>query len=722
MTCLGLGLLVAEPSVHEFSLACGTDGAYVDVTDDVTRDSIRGSWGRTSVFSDTRPGVHSFDFVNDTGDYTPQNSASSLATPVHVGMGVHHIVDGMQFAGTIRSAEPYFVGPASLAGSAKVRITCDDMLGKAARHGLSDLNTSTVDGATPYLAWPLDDDAGSVIARETIVGFPAMQIPGGDVVFGSNASHIPVPGTVARFGEPAGSYLTTRWPALQLPQPPLIYDTGDIGSWGFWVERDSTGGEFALVVSYAGMADTLIDTNTFNIRSFSGDLTMRPGIGTRITGPAFTPNTPFYCAVTTSAVFASGEWTITYEFFVNGVSYGSSDYVQFSNGSAPITSLTNADKQPYNIRIGQQIGSTGNLYASRLSHTVDLVNEYLVQPSTADVRLTALAATTPEVTLDTLPVMSAGVLAVGDTSGQSTLDAMNDVIRTEQGHIWAETTGALLAPDQKIKVRERDRPETVDAAHTFSITEIQNAPEFTTDIENMVYAATATGPEASRTAFDASLIPYVGSATDSSDVLLRDPIDLKSWAEDRLLRGAITDIRVPQFTVDAVAIDRWDDVSAIRAGDRVRVTGLPSAQLGIDYVAGWVLGGSYTLTRDGNGDYPDLMLFTFYLQPVLAATAIYDTDTFAADGVLTLTSDITSGATSASATSTGALLSTTEEPYTIRIGSECISVTTCTGASSPQSLTITRGATDPLTGDATTPAAHTAGDLMEMADISLYAF
>ena len=98
---------------------------------------------------------------------------------------------------------------------------------------------------------------------------------------------------------------------------------------------------------------------------------------------------------------------------------------------------------------------------------------------------------------------------------------------------------------------------------------------------------------------------------------------------------------------------------------------------------------------------------------MLPDTAVYDTNLFMADGVLTLSADITSGATTMSVTTSNAtvLLETVTFPYTLLIDSEQVTVTACTSAA-PQVVTMTRGV------NGTTAAAHSSGAEVEVADIT----
>jgi hypothetical protein len=87
-----------------------------------------------------------------------------------------------------------------------------------------------------------------------------------------------------------------------------------------------------------------------------------------------------------------------------------------------------------------------------------------------------------------------------------------------------------------------------------------------------------------------------------------------------------------------------------------------------------------------------------------------------ASGELTLNTGINSSVTSISVESTGALLSTTETPYTIQFDDEQMTVTAVSGASSPQTVTVTRGV------NGTTAATHADNAVLVSVPDSLYAF
>jgi len=407
----------------------------------------------------------------------------------------------------------------------------------------------------------------------------------------------------------------------------------------------------------------------------------------------------------------SGSTSITGELLVNGVSAGTKTFVP--GGSDPAGLATNQLRTPSLVFVYLASGSTtqGATFA-HLSHTAEPVAEYSLQttPLTESIVLSAIDAAVSGVTLTTLPTELSQSAISAPTSG-SALDAFNDVLRTEQGAVYSTVTGTLTSPTQTLTVRERTRPTTVTASWDVA-RELDGAPQFVRDVTNMVSTITASGPTQDVTLTDSTLTARVGSSNSSESVLNTNYVDLLMWDQDRLQRGANVQLRVASVVIDAMTTptDRTSDLLALVPGDRHQFTGLPSTQLGFSTWDGWLLGADelHTLTEH---------TFTLYFQPVLPATAIFDTNYFMGDTDLTLSAALTAGATSmsvATATTT-TKLETTTFPYTLIIDSEQITVTACTGAT-PQVATITRGA------NGTTAAAHSSGAAVEVAVPSLYAF
>ena len=203
-------------------------------------------------------------------------------------------------------------------------------------------------------------------------------------------------------------------------------------------------------------------------------------------------------------------------------------------------------------------------------------------------------------------------------------------------------------------------------------------------------------------------------------LFLVEAVDLVAWSEDRLIRGTNTSLEVRSFTIDArgTATDRWADLLGMRFGDRVRIAGLPEAQLGFSTYDGWLIGRQETHTAGTDPLDGGRNSFTLHLARALPNTAIFDTNRFASAGGLTLDGAINSTATIITTDSLTAddYLTSTDVPYTIQIDDEQLTVTFVAASFEPQVLTVTRGA------NGTTATSHADGAAVEIVPDSLFAF
>lgn len=703
---------------QSLAMGVGAAGAMVDVTSymDLAAGVSR-NWGRESEFEDAVPGQFSFTLDNSDGRFTPGNASSALVTTVTEGMSVCWQLGSRLVAGTVQAIEPTFPGGES--AWAQVTITCDDMLGNAARHELASLDDAAV--REGIVTWPMSDATGSLVAvgSSPIGTAPYLNVDtsgGGAVAFGNTTSGIPdAPSAVAiTTGASSGT------PSMDAvgPFPALSYPAGVVGALGFWALCSSDVHGFTVVLRYLstlpGLATWSLKVQPAGASSFIAD-----GLGgTAIAAsPLIDFSTPHYVSsyVTMGGTTAAVSYTV--EVFVDGVSGGTSSYTP--SPAVPRPTIVQPAEMTMSSSVVGAVGPGSVTTIARITHSIAPINDGLLSNATAADRISALAATAPELELDTLPTLSTAIYAGDDPGGDSTLDALNNVIRAEQGHIYTATTGTLTAPTQKVKVRERDRPSTV--TYSFNAeTEASGATDFVRDITNMLATITVDGPITSAVYTDSSLTSRASAKNASESLPLRDYTDLYTWGTDRVARGANVVLRAASLTIDAFTTptDRSSSLLALVPGDRIQITGLPSTQLGFSTSDGWLLGVDehQSLTEH---------TFTLYLQPVLLRPIILDTDVLTAGGNLSLTSSITNSTTSISVTSSdGTLLSTAggDYPQKFRLENEVITATAVSGASSPQTMTATRASTDPITGLATTAAAHAAAVQVEVADPAYLAF
>jgi hypothetical protein len=722
-------------TTNQVAMGVGVAGAMVDVTSYANLvEGVSRSWGRQSEFDDTPPGEFSFSLDNADGRFTPGNSSSPLDTTLTEGMDVCWNLGGRLVAGTIRSIQPEFPGGES--AWARVRITCDDMLGDAGRTDMDSVWDGILESAGLLLSWPLNDSAEATKAAEAGGGFPLSPYrllgPVTGVTFGvENFPEFPGTAVTLNCGTTVDDRIGLGTTADRLgaasagySAPPIAdiqYPTASAGYWGVWVDPVNIGilgatpqTRAELWVRQAGLEVP------FNLRV--GPVSGSPsGTGLRLsvgTTPDVTYNlsaseatNPLFAAMGITAVFGGTTWLVTATAYVNGTAVASAIYDDATMVAGAVPHYTNADKQPTWVAV--EVRNTGFEAApkfARLSHTLELPREELSPTTTEAGQLKALAATVPALNLDTPPAaLSSSPVTSGDDGG-SALSKMNTVIRTEQGYLYTETSGSLLAPVQKVVVRERTRPETV--SFTFDVEDDgSGSPEFIRSIEDLVSAVTVSGPLADTLVTDATLKARAGSANVTETTLHTGLSDQIEWGQDRLQRGANTQLKLATVTIDAMTTltDRSADLLALTPGDRVRFTGLPSTQLGFDEWDGWLLGVDENHTVEEHK-------FELHFQPVLPATAIFDTNRFMADGALTLSAAIVSAvATTMSVATTGPKLETVDVPYALLVDDEQVTVTACTGAT-PQVATITRGV------NGTTATTHTTAATIELATESLFAF
>jgi hypothetical protein len=709
-----------QPSVETIALACGVGGAYVDITADVREDEpVTEKMGRESEFDDVGPGQLTAVVDNGTGKYTPGNASSSLATPLVEGMGITWVQDGLLVAGKVRSAVPFFIDDYASPGSSRVKIIADDQLGTAGRHRFAgSLMASIIQAAEPYFQWRMDEAAGSTQAEEASDALPL--VPDRQVSATFGVAGIPgVSDSQVELSDPSGGTVTMQTLPPVGPTPPIgplaapTYDANSMGWWSVWVTAAIPTGSLAFPI-YTIFSDgsgssqyayCLVRLNSDGSVSL-GTKPHTTGVVTYVSSAAgvFTMGAPTYVEVGYTTTFAAGVWTVTATLYINGVAIVSNNFTTIG--------------QKLSTRVDAGTGTT--MRVALLAHTRYRAAAVNVIGSTEASRLGALASVSPEIVLDALPAaLSTSPIGAPDVQGQTALDALNDVVRTEQGHIYTATTGTVLAPVQKVKIRDRDRPQTITAARTFDITEINGSPAFVRDISTMVSQATAVGTLISQTEFDPSLVPFVGSASTSGRTLLLQGADLRAWAQDRIIRGKNISLRIAEFTIDALgtATNRWADLTALVPGDRIRFTGLPVAQLGFSTLEAFVLGRRRSSTKVRKQ-------FTFYVSPVTPPTARYNTalNKYSAGGVLSLSAGISAGATALSVKTAVAITRFTTDPtkfpQDIQVGGpggEQMTVTAVSGAT-PQIFTVVRGV------NGTTAAAWPADADVEIVKPVQYAF
>lgn len=216
----------------------------------------------------------------------------------------------------------------------------------------------------------------------------------------------------------------------------------------------------------------------------------------------------------------------------------------------------------------------------------------------------------------------------------------------------------------------------------------------------------------------------VGLYDESLDLSLYTDSQTGHHAQWRATEGTIDEARYPDITVQleapsfSASSTLTDQALSVEHGDLITVSS-PPAWLPPDTIEQHTIGQAETL---GQFEYS----ISFVCSPATPAgsTTVYDhTDARYSPGTSTLTSGITSTATGAAAisitTAAGSPLWTTSAsdfPMNIRIGGEVITLSAISGASSPQSATVSARSVNGVV------KAHSAGAAIDIDDPDYYSF
>lgn len=660
-------------------------GTLVDISSYVRGEiGVAKTGTRQDQFRDPAPATFGFTLDNYDGRFTPNNASSPYApnTPTER-MAVCWNDGGQLREGAIQSLNPTDDNWNLL------EVVCDDMLGAASRNTLGPLAGTMVMATSPYLYWPLNDAAESVQAAETSGN------NGPPLLFGSGAGL----GTALTFSSVTfGAPGVAATGETQLTLQTVGAATGSVqvigslfaikfSAWafGFWVtpQSFSTGWQLQFLTGPSG--DVYLFSGAIG---GSGTVTLQNiSAGGSVTSSVLSLG-PHYVSVTHAAGASQAA------FNVDGVSIG------------VVSASASASTGIGQIFFGLTTFPDAVSY-SHISFTPTLVHEEYAGITTLQNRLAAIDATTPQTTLGTLPSdLSVAPVGVAATNSQSALDAFNDAMRGEQGYMDCTTTGTLTNPVQTIRVRARNRPAAITYSFDAQL-ELAALPPFIRDATNLIWQETVTGAGSSTIVSDATLTARAGSANGSDTILYLQGVDQQAFGSDRINRGKNVNLRASSIQIDNLTLptNRSADLLAMKPYDRIEITNIPNTVLGFTTWDGWLLDKD-ELHKSGDQASD---LFTLYLAPVTPDPAIVGTDRYAAGGVISLSSTITSGATTVSLATSVAntVMETVSVPYDVVVDSERMTITACTGAT-PQVATITRGV------GGTTAAAHSSSALLEI--------
>ena len=494
----------------------------------------------------------------------------------------------------------------------------------------------------------------------------------------------------------------------------FTYPTGSVGFWSFWMVSSPSSWYVSVQTSGTFGGANLLYGIDPTVGFWASTTTASNPMAD---GPAYLPAGSFtgshHFSVGVGAVFAAGVWTFPLTLYVDGVQVATGKSATLT----PPATFTNASRQPTTVQVGT-LGVIGVAVISRLAHTLTLSREEFATQATEAGYLSAASAATSQVTLGVLPAnLSPAPVGYLASSGQTTLDALNLITRTEQGYLDCVTTGTVANPVQTVRVRARDRPVAV--SYQFDAqAEVSGAISFVRDSTNLTWSDAITGANSSaQTVSQQALQLRAGSNNSADTVATYRPSDLFEYGSDRLWRGQNVALRPVAIVIDNMTCptDRSADLLSMVPGDRVQITNIPSNIIGFSTYDGWLLDKDQAHTS-GPGAQDR---FTLYLQPAQPATGIFDTSLFMSGGLNSLSAALTAGATSATIVSADltTYLETVATPYTLIVDTEQITVTACTAPTAGvQTVTVTRAV------NGTTAAAHLIGALVDVAVPSLFAY
>lgn len=313
------------------------------------------------------------------------------------------------------------------------------------------------------------------------------------------------------------------------------------------------------------------------------------------------------------------------------------------------------------------------------------------------------------ITLDSAPALIDFKAADAVLGGKGRVEAMQVAANGELGMLYETLSGG---------VGFRNRASRYVASPWLTVDldlgDLAQPPSPTFDDQNIVNDATVTQRQGIGRYVDQASVDSIGLFQKSvatigyqSDTYSLD-FDANQIAAWIVNTHSTPRVRVPQLTL------RLSNRSALAAawiageplGSRVDVLNAPP-QLGVASLSQFVEGYTETISMFEwiavcNTSPADPYGRLFKVQDTVLGRLELDGQT--------LTSTVTAGATSWSVTTAAGkpLLTTTDVPFTVTVDGEAVTITAVTGASSPQTATVTRAAAG------TTAAAHSAGAVLKL--------
>ena len=680
--------LTADPATWVWT-DVGADTLTGEGTPRLLRQSLSISRGRSDEASQAAPASFSVSFDNSDGNLTPQNASSKWYPNVRRGTPIRVTVESthVRFVGQVGEIAPAWPEgdreTANTIGWATVRIVAGGImrrLGQGSKPVMSPMRRYFSEPSyhgTPIAEleayWPLEDDTQR---SSTIAGVPAVISRGMD--FGQSTTLLgsaPLP-----TANSDGAYIRA---SLTTPVGPAAGETGWLVRTYMSLASIPAGSQQILGIRTSG------DVVRWTIHTTSTTITYR---GYNAAGAV---------AHTTTAAMDAGlfeqDWvevvfyanqsgttvTASFEMFGGGYSAGGS-LAPFTGDVGAVTQVTVYAAASWGIgHLGifsasdalgipalgvptdGHAGEAGSTRANRIG------DEFAIDIDADSASFGALTA------------------YMGPQPRAGVLDILFDTAAAQDGVLSEQVDGYGLTYRPRGSLYNQTPALTLDA----SADEIANPFAPIDDDQRLRNEVTATRPlGGSVTVNDEDHIEAEGLYDEAVTVNVESDDQLSDIAAWRLYLGTWAGMRYPSVTVDlGVAPARIAEAVAVRQGDLIRITGLPSQHPAGDVdliVHGW----TETLSRE-------TWELTFNCTPgepwevaVLEDSELGRADTEGSS----LSAAVDENDTSLTvATASGPAWVTTaanpgEFPFDIDVGGEVMTVTAIAGATSPQTFTVTR--------------------------------
>lgn len=676
-------------------------GVWTDVSTSVVGDSIEIVQGKDSPAGDIQPGTLDLVLDNSDGTWTPDNAPSTYYPNVVEGKRIRvKVTKGStspRFVGRIVLWEPDFP---DVPQQSQTRVSAIDALGDMARKTLPTellpvlANEYRNGGDLPpqqtFFHWPLH---GGDRLVESLTGYYSLQYyqptTGGEVSWDADST-FPLGGDAC--------LSLTAGVGLQLT-------LSTVGGW-FSPALGGVGAAFRLAAGTAGLVLVAGDRRPasagLNAYAVWWDGVRTLSFREYVAGTATT-----YGSVTADPGWHVVEIDDTH-IVVDGVSTSvapTGSPGTFESGTLPVIVVGGTiDLSVRDLHITNAQTMAAYLVDTGAS-LATITSQVAVQCAASSLNASLAWTTSPTGVKATPPA----------TAGRAAIDVIGDLANSQAGIAYVAYTTASSTQPITLLANVDSRSATV-ALTVDAEVDLDGGPTLDRNVYDKVATATASNAYASITVSDASLVSTYGSSTGDKQTVLSNLNALGAAASDLIGQTKNSKLRLSEVTIDlaTAGTDLYAAWFALRQGQRVRVSNLPSAYFGVTQMDGYVLGWRERPSLTG-------YKVTLKLQPADAPSeAKYDDATRGrygwADGAATVTSGTAVGTTANGTlvitTPSGPCLTTNAAMYPMDLdwNGESVTITSAPASStSPQTVTTTtRGA------NGTTARSHSTGEAINV--------